>query len=355
VRADNAAGDAACLSCHQHKTSFEQTAHRQTSRLPTRDAILGSFSRGTNVLRTSNPNLYFEMDSTSKGFLETAVMGRPPHVSMESERIAFVTGSGRKGESYLYWRPGDHLFQLPISYWRGVGWANSPAYPDGRPNFDRQIPPRCLECHATAFQPVAEPQDVNRYRPTGIILGITCETCHGSGQDHVRREHSPLRAVLPRAIVNPARLSRDRQLDGCALCHNGAAARHTPAFSYVPGQPLEKRFDLWARADTAVDVHGNQLALLERSKCFLASQMTCATCHNVHGQQRDVVALSDRCLTCHAMQSLPRHGPELVGRCADCHMPALTSKTVVSNDPAHQVRVQVRTHWIKVYPQFQLP
>jgi hypothetical protein len=86
--------------------------------------------------------------------------------------------------------------------------------------------------------------------------------------------------------------------------------------------------------------------------------MTCATCHDVHREQRDVVELSGKCLDCHDLQScglFPRHGNALAGRCVDCHMPALTSNTVVSNRPGDQVRVQVRTHWIKVYPQFQSP
>ena len=358
VRPDNAAGDAACLSCHQQKASFEQTAHRLTSRLPTRQSIAGSFKRGENVLRTSNPSLHFRMDSTATGFYQTAVMGRAPDTSGHSERIAFVTGS-RKGQSYLYWDVGDRLYQLPVSHWTGVGWVNSPGYPDGRPNFGRPIPPRCLECHASWFEPVPDPTAINRYRHTGAMLGISCETCHGSGREHVRRARSPLHPLLPRAIINPARLPRARQLDECALCHGGTAALRTPAFSHVPGQPLQRRHDLWTRPDTGeIDVHGNQVALLERSRCFRSSQMTCATCHDVHREQRDVVALSGRCLTCHTLQScglFPRHGQELAGRCVDCHMPARTSTTLISNYLGHPVRVQVRTHWIKVYPQLQSP
>jgi hypothetical protein len=30
-------------------------------------------------------------------------------------------------------------------------------------------------------------------------------------------------------------------------------------------------------------------------------------------------------------------------------MPALTSKTILSTSRGHDIRVQVRTHWIKVY------
>ena len=204
-----------------------------------------------------------------------------------------------------------------------------------------------------------DPTVINRYRPTGAVLGISCETCHGSGREHARRERSALRALLPRAMINPGRLPRVRQLDACALCHAGTAALRTLPFAYVPGQPLEQRSDLWTTPDTGeIDVHGNQVALLERSRCFRSSQMTCATCHDVHGEQRDVVALSGRYLTCHTMQScglFPSHGQELVGRCVDCHMPALTSTVLISNYLGRPVRVQVRTHWIKVYPQLQAP
>ncbi len=136
-------------------------------------------------------------NSTASGCYETAVIGRAPDTSARMERIAFVTGL-RKGQSYLYWH-ADRLYQLP-------------SYADGRPNFERPIPPRCLECHATAFESLPDPVLVNRYRPTGARLGISCETCHGAGREHVGRERSPLRAVLPPAIVNPARLPRERQL-----------------------------------------------------------------------------------------------------------------------------------------------
>ena len=110
VRADNAAGDTACLSCHQQQASYEATAHRLTSRLPSRDAILASFRPGENVLRTANPRLYYRMDSTATGFYETAVMGRAPDTSIISQRMDYVTGL-RKGQSFLYW-VGDRLYSV---------------------------------------------------------------------------------------------------------------------------------------------------------------------------------------------------------------------------------------------------
>ena len=59
---DNYVGDDACRGCHQDKVeSFHRTAHSLTSALPDKDSILGSFSPDANVLKTSNPDLFFRV------------------------------------------------------------------------------------------------------------------------------------------------------------------------------------------------------------------------------------------------------------------------------------------------------
>jgi hypothetical protein len=359
VRADTAAGDAICLSCHRDKAAFEQTAHRLTSARPTRATIAGSFHEGENVLPTADPRLTYRMDSAKGGFYQTAVLGKAPDTSSRSERFAFVIGSNRKGQTYLYWHADDRLFELPVSYWTGLRqWINSPGYSGRVANFDRPVTPRCLECHATSFDAVANDTVVNRYRAAGVILGVTCEKCHGAGQEHVTRMRSPLRAewraMREFAIVNPARLSRARHIDGCALCHGGVGVQRSAAFSYAPGTPLETHLALRVPfPDETVDVHGNQVALLERSRCFRESAMTCATCHDVHRTQRDTTALSARCLGCHQPQScglFPQRGNTLVGQCVNCHMPKLASDAIVSDYRGEKERPLVRSHWIRVYP-----
>jgi hypothetical protein len=164
-----------------------------------------------------------------------------------------------------------------------------------------------------------------------------------------------MHAVLPRAIVNPARLSRSRQLEACAQCHGGVGEPRGAPFSYVPGQPLAEHLRLRAPApNEEVDVHGNQVALLARSRCFRSSPMTCTTCHDVHRTQRDPVVLSGRCLSCHQEQSCglyPTRGRALAGKCVDCHMPLQTSNAIISGHEGRQERPQVRTHWIRVYPE----
>lgn len=124
-------GTAACLSCHGTHETFTRTAHHLTSRLAGSRTIEGSFETGRNVLRTTNPYLHYRMDSTAAGFFQTAVIGGGPDARSRSEPFHVVIGSGRKGQTYLSWADDSTLVQLPVSFWRGVGWVSSPGYAKG--------------------------------------------------------------------------------------------------------------------------------------------------------------------------------------------------------------------------------
>ena len=355
VRPATAMGDSTCISCHRDKASYEGTAHRLTSRHPSSATIAGHFTGPQSVLHTPNPALHFRMSVDSAGFHETAIEGRGRDTTMRSERVAYVAGSNRKGQSFLYWR-GDSLFQMPISYWKSLDtWIISPGpgYTEGKANFDRAVAPRCFECHATWIEAKPDLRLVNRYDSTSAILGITCERCHAGGREHVKRERATFRLASTPAIVNPARLTRARQMDACAQCHGGLGTPQLPSFTYVAGYPLNRFVELMTPLpDAPVDVHGNQVALLERSRCFQKSEMTCLTCHDVHATQRDTKQLSGRCLTCHQEQScklFPKEGHALAGRCVDCHMPLQSSNLIVSKLEGEQKQALVRSHWIKVY------
>jgi Cytochrome c554 and c-prime len=349
-------GDDACRSCHADKVNAShQTAHYLTSRMPGEKSILGKFTPGDNLLKTSNPDLFFRMDEKSDGFFQTAVSGQSPNTTSHSERFAVVIGSGGKGQTYLYWRE-DELFQLPVSYWTNLGWVNSPGYPDGLADFSRPINPRCLECHATYFE--ALPLAFNRYSTAGFSLGIQCEACHGPGREHVDREQSGRPSSLGSAILNPARFSRDRQLDLCAWCHAGPGQSLLPAFSYRPGEPLDRYIEFPPPdPDTTPDVHGSQVEMLKRSRCFLSSTMTCLTCHDVHRPQHDLAEFSQHCLSCHKPDSatFARADHHVSGNCIDCHMPRQDTDLIVFDWNGRKMRPQVRSHWIKVYSDLKAP
>jgi Cytochrome c554 and c-prime len=356
VSRDSYVGDDTCGSCHrQRRETYFQTAHHLTSRQASADSIAGTFCSGANVLKTSNPGLFFRMDVKHSRFFQTAIWGLPPDTTEQTEPIDLVIGSGRKGQTYLFWK-SDRLFQLPVSYWIELGqWVNSPGYRDGVADFDRPVMSRCLECHASYAESLPGPQLDNRYKRESVILGISCERCHGPGREHVSQHQSGRVGSSEQAIVNPATLQRDREVEICAQCHAGMRWPIAPAFSYFPGERLDAYLEQdRSDPDSTIDVHGGQVALLKRSRCYQSSsQMTCSTCHNVHEPQRDAAAFSGRCLTCHKMENcgmFPKIGAKIAVGCIDCHMPVQQSNAIVSDSKGKRIRARVRNHWIKVYP-----
>ena len=352
------AGDAACRSCHRERVERHLgTAHHLTSQPANEHTIAGKFSTDENVLKTSNPELFLRMEANSRGYFQTAVEGIPPYVTSRSERFDIVIGSGRKGQTYLSWK-GDQLFELPVSFWIELGtWANSPGYTDGTANFSRPIVPRCLECHATSFE--SRPPPENRFNKASYVLGISCEKCHGPGREHVSRYESKSAPPIKDGIVNPAKLSRDRQVDLCAWCHAGQGQALAPAFSYLPGERLDDYLALPHPGPAVqVDVHGSQVELLKRSRCFQSSTMTCSTCHDVHLPQHDLAVFSQRCLTCHKVENCgvyPKLGRSIASNCIDCHMPNQQTSLIVLALNGKKVAPKVRNHWIKVYPEHGAP
>jgi len=365
------AGDAACLSCHKEQSlSYHHTSHYLTSQLADKNSILGTFAEGSNILMISDPEkpnqdprLFFQMDAKDDGFYQTAVAEQGSQRLTRSERIDIVIGSGVRGQTYLYWS-GSQLYELPVSYWHdGSQWINSPGYRDGTANFARRVDPRCLECHATYIRALSTDPQANIYEKSSLVAGITCESCHGAGADHIEKEKrssSSTKESSGHAILNPAKFERDRQIDQCALCHNGTQREElAPAFSYIPGKPLDEYLgpNPLDAADHP-DVHGNQVGLLKRSRCFLSSSaMTCSTCHNVHAPERSAAEYSDRCLSCHRWQSCgisKKMGNTITHNCIDCHMPMELTNAIVSQTANRVVRTSIRSHWIKVYPSSEI-
>ncbi|MGC2164059.1 MAG: multiheme c-type cytochrome [Silvibacterium sp.] len=361
-------GDNACLSCHRNQSlTYALTAHHLTSQLPNQGSILGSFGEGSNVLKIADPapaigdpGVSYRMLKKGDSFYESAITGFPGKLQTQTERIDIVIGSGVRGQSYLYWH-GNLLYELPVSYWSdGKQWINSPGYRNGPPNFLRPASPRCLECHATYIRALSSDPATNQYDETSLVPGISCEICHGPGAKHIAMHRAALsaqgEAVHDEGILNPATFSRDRQVDMCGLCHDGAQQEETaPTFSYLPGEPLNKYLrPNPADTDLHPDVHADQVGLLKRSRCYLSSpNMTCSTCHQIHAPEQPAASYSIRCRSCHQVKSCgiaKTMGYKIAKDCIDCHMPVEQTNAIVSETADKIIRTTMRTHWIKVYP-----
>ena len=349
-------GARVCGECHEDRwKGFRRTAHHLTSSEPSNETVLGSFLPPANRLQTGNPGLLFDMEERDGARYVTARYGDG---RARSERIDVVVGSGKLGQTFLYWR-GAGLYELPVSFLTAVGaWQNSPGsrYRDGTADFDRVILPRCLECHATWFG--ISPSFAGGYVREGAVLGISCERCHGPGREHVDFHRANRESKDAVAITHPGDLPRERSLEICGQCHGGVGELLAAPFSYRPGRPLAEHVTVPPADPSAPpDVHSaNQLVRLRQSRCFAESpKMTCATCHDPHVVERgDLPRFSRRCLSCHEPEGCGmagRIGHAIADDCISCHMERNEIKSTVFDTPGARLHPTMVDHKVKVSPE----
>ncbi len=351
------AGSETCVNCHKSITdSHLLTPHFLTSRPAGIETVKGSFDSTKNVF-VLNEKLKFVMEKTPTGLFQRGLVDG---VEVDKKPFDITLGSGRQGQTYLYWQDNS-LFQLPVSYYSPLNtWSNSPGYPLDQILFNRNIPAQCMECHSTYLKIGKTIGDRETFDRSQVMLGVDCERCHGPAGRHVTFHQEHPEESNARHIINPARLIRQQKLDNCALCHSGLRDNFMPSFSFMVGDKLDdfSFSNYGADSSATLDVHGNQYGLLTASKCFRMSTMDCSSCHNVHVKETNKVGLfSSRCMNCHKKGSdnfctqpeIP--GLVLSNNCIDCHMPSLPSKQVFlrTSDNFKPTPFFVRTHLVGNY------
>lgn len=353
------AGSSSCANCH--KDIYEKhvhTAHYLTSQFAEEKYIKGSFETGKNSF-AFNRSVIVSMEKRDSGFYQVEYFRGE---EKKARRFDIVVGSGTMGQSFLNWRK-NYLFQLPITYFTAARqWSNSPGFPD-KVVFNRIITSRCLECHTTYTPVLSEagkgPEEFDRNR---MILGVDCERCHGPAVQHVKFQTQNPQAQEGKYIINPAKLTRQQNLDLCALCHGGLMQKTKPSFSFTAGDKLSDYFviDSTAANPDQIDVHGNQYGLLRASKCFTMSKtLTCNSCHSVHENERGKTEIfSQRCMNCHGEEHKnfctfkSQVGKAITKNCIDCHMPLKPSRVIAVFLPESTAPTAalIRSHFISIYP-----
>jgi len=150
-----------CMECHAAIVADHmQTAHWLTSSLASEATIKGSLEKDENVFTLSETTVFhmYQKDSLFVQEPRFTTDDRPIY----TQPMNVVIGSGTKGQSYLTWNK-DALFQLQISYFSPTdNWINSPGYLSGRLAPPRPVPGRCLECHTTYAEHLADDQQGNK-------------------------------------------------------------------------------------------------------------------------------------------------------------------------------------------------
>lgn len=256
------------------------------------------------------------------------------------QQVTYAIGSGNHARTYLHRSEIGELTELPVTWYPQENrWGMSPGFDNAAPpDFTRLVDERCLFCH-TAYP-----------APDGALAeGIDCQRCHGPGARHVQLASSGTsgRPEILAAIVNPAKLNPERQMDVCMQCHLETTSAELPsmirrfdreAYSFKPGEALGAymvEFDEapgTGRANKFEIV--NQAYRLRQSQCFLksAGRLTCTTCHNPHALARGEAAAPQYravCVNCHSQVAVAGHPDLQNANCVSCHMPRRRTQDAV--------------------------
>jgi nitrate/TMAO reductase-like tetraheme cytochrome c subunit len=362
-RGEAYAGSATCIKCHSNiYKSYLHTAHYIAAVPANEEYVHGNFAKDHNSV-VINPHQTIVMEKHGKDMYQTLYQDGK---AVESHKFDIVLG-GVKGESYLYWADNS-LYQLPISYFTQLNeWLVSPGYVPGTANFARAIKSRCLECHASYIQDMPNATsltEAEQFDKSSAVLSVDCERCHGPGAQHAAYQTENPQEKIAKFMVSYRSLSRAQRMDMCGVCHSGNKSEMLRStFAFKPGDTLAKFKlpDFVGKIDTAnLDVHGNQLQLLESSKCFINSNIDCATCHNTHQNQKGQTAIfAQKCLSCHnevkhtyCKLANSTNTAIIKSNCIQCHMPALASRAIIAptgvRSPSSEILVH--THHIAIYP-----
>jgi tetratricopeptide (TPR) repeat protein len=348
-------GPQACRPCHAERVAeFLTTNHARTFRVPEEQAMPPGFAPGHGAINLDKPGLRFEMTRTRSGYFQTAIHATPQGEKRTTSRVDFILGAGGKAdEVYLTWH-GERLYELPVAWlFSSDEWGISHFAFNGSSEGSRNLTVRCLECHNTWFAHV--PGTLNQYKRDSFIMGVTCEKCHGPGREHVAFHQAHSEAGSGEAILNPARLKRERLLEVCTQCHGNATVHRGPALQYRPGEPLDAYYKILEAPRHTEDDHvANQIKYLRQSKCFQESEMTCTTCHNPH--RRPASSGIDSCLKCHASgdcRERDRLPSAVRSQCVACHMPSYIKINInfETEDDDYVPPIQRCDHRIAVHPR----
>jgi predicted CXXCH cytochrome family protein len=348
-----------CAGCHRELwETYRRTGMARSFYRPSPERAVEDLT-GKNTYYHLASDSYFSMLRRDGQYFQRRYQldsaGR--QINVMEKRIDYIMGSGNHARAYLHRTAANTLIELPLAWYaeKGGFWAMNPGY--DRPDHDgfrRPIAYDCMFCH-NGYPKIPAGDDQPFARPVyqgELPQGIDCQRCHGPGTRHAQLAGTPgvKKEDIRNAIVNPSRLSAQRQMEVCMVCHLESTSFPLPnaiqryergPFSYRPGEPMGQFILNFDQApgtghDDKFEIV-NAAYRLRRSECFLKSngKLLCTTCHNPHDLPRGAEAQQHYtavCRQCHAsaidrQAASGKHPRE--ANCIDCHMPKRRTEDVV--------------------------
>jgi tetratricopeptide (TPR) repeat protein len=343
-----------CAGCHADiAATYRQTGMGRSFHRVNASDRTENFKTHNTLYNKASDRYYTMLERDGKLYEQRYQLGFEDQQANRIEKpIDYVVGSGDHARTYLHLTGEGKLIELPVSWYSELGgyWGMSPGYDrTDQQDFRRPIVFECMFCHNAypSFSRQSPTTDDEETFGGTIPEGIDCQRCHGPGSRHVKAAVSPGASLetIREAIVNPGRLTRERQMDVCMQCHLETTSSPLPhsilkidrtPFSYWPGESLpdyELSFDhkVGTGYDERMEV-AQQAYRLRKSGCFLKSQMTCITCHNPHQELIGAKATGHYVAICVGCHTKAHASGEPVGRpevarastekpnCLTCHM-----------------------------------
>lgn len=353
------ADPATCGQCHETDASgyartgmvhsFSQPEVTDTVESPAKERQFYHAASGTYYELTQRDGKFYQR-RWQKGF-----DGKPDNV--EELKIDFIMGSGNHVRTYLHREQDGSLIELPLAWYSEDGghWGMNPGFDNPHPMTRRTIAYECMFCHNAYPQiPPTAHRDLSAnpvYGPT-LPEGIDCQRCHGPGAAHVKAAQTPGASLqqVRAQILNPIRLSNDRQMEVCEQCHLETTSHMLPdrirhydkePFGYKPDQPLASFNSYFVRDSEKGRTDNFEIVnapyRLRQSQCYLQSRgaLTCETCHNPHDLHKGAESAgyyANICMSCHAgnlPEKIALHQHPASNDCISCHMPKRRAEDVV--------------------------
>ncbi|MEX2260976.1 MAG: tetratricopeptide repeat protein [Bryobacteraceae bacterium] len=309
--------------------------------------MMENFEKGNRFYHKASERHYEVTGRGGRYFLRRHQIGpNGQPVNVLEKEIHHVMGSGNHARTYIHRTPENRLIELPVGWYseKGGYFAMSPGYDQAQhPGFGRNISFDCMFCHNgyPKLAPGADGPASEALFPGTLPEGIDCQRCHGPGQSHVEaaQKRTGLN-VIRSSILNPSRLSPERQIEVCMQCHLETTSFPLPnsiprydrgAFSYKPAEPLSDfilHFDHGPGAGREEKYEiVNSVYRLRKSACFIKSggKLLCTTCHNPHDIPRGERAVEHYVSVCRQCHQPHTSEPD----CLTCHMPKRRTEDVV--------------------------
>lgn len=374
-----------CKLCHQSiYDSFIKTGMGQSFDHATKQKSSAKFEKHT-VIYDNYSDFYYHpfWDGDSMKIMEFRLKGKDT-VYKRIEKVDYIVGSGQHTNSHIQSVNG-YLNQMPMTFYTQKGqWDLPPGFEGGfNTRFSRKIGLECMSCHNSL--PGFVEGSENKF--TSIPEGVSCERCHGPGSIHVQQRSSGSKIdtslYIDYSIINPGKLSIERQFDVCQRCHlqgNAVLKDGKSFFDFRPGMRLSDYITVFLpRYKDADDqfIMASHADRLKQSKCFIMSlknvkdtnalrpyknALTCVTCHNPHVSVKVTgkEVFNNACQKCHnsdthnGLCTEKESVRNKVGdNCVSCHMPrsgAIDIPHVTVHD--HYIRKPMKKEEVEKVKEF---